>query len=468
MPKKTRRASIEPSAKMSRALNKSRKTGIKVVIDGITINPPKADEQVWRLRTSYNNVSYERKSRDDNGQINAAFIELIAVIESLQLGAAGLPEHANKELHIVIEKYIEQGGANNNWRGKTPKNRKEDFAHLIQIAKRENLKCSDISASVVRRYLSNATSSAKRAKGLIGVVRTFVKWGTSTGYFTHRQLEAVSNVAWSPPEGSNYKVAPTRREQSEIHYGGDGVRGGQVPTHEQVTSLAKEMQKYYLYGEAFAHVAANLGTRANETFIFTASKKVHEEGFGNYVDIANEVVRIHWQSGGRNGQGKRVTKSNRFRSVVIPPVENIRAGFDIYQWLRERSEDALKEQKKGTNPLALIFPSAQGQVWNADYFNSSVMRPALNGLGWRMPAYQDASGKDRHMYRFTLHSLRDRYGTTAADEWGYSERQLLEQGCWADPETVRSFYLGTDDSTHETVRSLHRNQARFRANKKAI
>lgn len=468
MPKKTRRASIEPSAKMSRALNRARTTGGKVVVDGITIKPPIGNEKIWRLRTSYNNISYERKSRDENGLINAAFLELISKIESLQLGTMGLPEHSNKELHVVIQKYIDQGGANHDWRGKTPKNRKEDFAHLIQLAKRENLKCSDMSASVVRRYLTNATNSSKRAKGLVGVIRTFVKWGTSTGYFTHRQLEVVSSVAWSAPEGSNYKVAPSRREQSEIHYGGGEIRGGQVPTHKQVLSLAKEMQKHYVHGEAFAHVAANLGTRANETFIFTASKKVHDDGFGNYVDISNEVVRVHWQSSGRTGQGKRVTKSNRFRSVVIPPVENIPTGFDIYTWLKTRSLEALKEQAAGTNPLALIFPSAKGHVWNPDYFNSSVMRPALDELGWKMPAYQDAAGNDRHMYRFTLHSLRDRYGTTAADEWGYSERQLLEQGCWSDPETVRSFYLGTDDSTHESVRSLHRNQARFKTGKKAI
>jgi hypothetical protein len=90
------------------------------------------------------------------------------------------------------------------------------------------------------------------------------------------------------------------------------------------------------------------------------------------------------------------------------------------------------------------------------------MRPALDNLDWRMPGNEDAAGKTRYMYRFTLHSLRDRYGTTAADEWGYSERQLLEQGSWMDPETVRSFYLGTDDKTYESVKNLHHQNARFK------
>jgi hypothetical protein len=68
-----------------------------------------------------------------------------------------------------------------------------------------------------------------------------------------------------------------------------------------------------------------------------------------------------------------------------------------------------------------------------------------------MPAYYDAAGKALHMYRFSLHSMRDRFGTTAADEWKYSERQLLAQGGWSDPETVRKFYLGTSDDTDEEV-----------------
>jgi hypothetical protein len=75
-----------------------------------------------------------------------------------------------------------------------------------------------------------------------------------------------------------------------------------------------------------------------------------------------------------------------------------------------------------------------------------------------MPAYFDADGKQKHMYRFTLHSMRDRFGTTAADEWGYSERQLLEQGSWADSQTVRKYYLGTTDETYLSVKVMHDKQ----------
>jgi hypothetical protein len=138
----------------------------------------------------------------------------------------------------------------------------------------ENLKCANLNASVVRRFLLQATASRNRANGIIGVVQTFVKWGIGAGYFTSQQLEEISHVTWTPPKGSVYKVAPTRREQSKLHFGTEESQGGEVPTHAQVNFLARELQKHYKHGEALIHVSANLGTRTNETFIFTADRKV--------------------------------------------------------------------------------------------------------------------------------------------------------------------------------------------------
>jgi hypothetical protein len=92
-------------------------------------------------------------------------------------------------------------------------------------------------------------------------------------------------------------------------------------------------------------------------------------------------------------------------------------------------------------------------------FTDVVIHPVSENLGWKMPAYFDADGKPLHMYRFSLHSMRDRFGTTAADEWKYSERQLLAEGGWSDPQTVRKFYLGTSDDTHEEVQALQKELA---------
>jgi hypothetical protein len=459
--KTPRRKPIEPDAKFARMLLKAQKLGQKLQTDEITIIPPNEKNKYWTLRASFRNMPKERSAKDTLGDVNAAYLDLSSELQALRNGAEGLPENSHHQLSEVIRGYIDQGGPKNEWRGKTPKNRTEDFAHLIKLSEKNSYKCEELNASVIRLYLTNATNSSKRAKGLLVTIRTFIKWGIGTGYFTTAQLETASRVVWRAPEGSNYKAAPSRREQSKLHFGTDDSAGGQVPTHEQVSAIATELQKHYKFGEALVHVSANMGTRANETLIFTASRKVFEERRGNFVDLQEEAVRVHWQYEQKQGaKTARVTKNNKFRSVVIPAVGMIETGFDVLGWLKQRSKEALEEQLAGTNPRALIFPSSAGEVINLNSFSTEKMRPTLTALGMKMPAYFDAAGKARYMYRFTIHSFRDRYGTTAADEWGYSERQLLEQGSWADAETVRKFYLGTTDATYQSVRDLHKKQSK--------
>ena len=206
-------------------------------------------------------------------------------------------------------------------------------------------------------------------------------------------------------------------------------------------------------------MSANIGTRANETFVLTADRKIYEQGLGNFVDLGARKVLVSWQYNTSNPDEPKPTKTKTRRTTVIPFVENIATGFDVFEWMRNRSEEALKEQAEGTNPLALLFPNRFGKVHKLHSFTDVVIHPASDSLGWKMPAYYDAAGKALHMYRFSLHSMRDRFGTTAADEWKYSERQLLAQGGWSDPETVRKFYLGTSDDTDEEVVALHNEMA---------
>ena len=133
----------------------------------------------------------------------------------------------------------------------------------------------------------------------------------------------------------------------------------------------------------------------------------------------------------------------------------IASGFDIRKWLEQRSIDALEEQRLGQNPNALLFPNSKGEYIKLHSFSVTYMKPVLESLNWRMAPYVDARGKVFRMNRFTLHALRDRFATTAADEWKYSERQLLEQGSWSDAQTVRKYYLGTTSETFDSVKQKH-------------
>jgi hypothetical protein len=265
----------------------------------------------------------------------------------------------------------------------------------------------------------------------------------------------VKKIRWSAPAGSSYQTRPTRRQQS-LQLAGTGAHdGGEVPTHDQVAQFAEACQHYYQFGEGLIHVAANTGPRASELFLFTASKAVADQNLGNLVDLANGVIVIRVQKNDDPTKAYKKTKSGMVRSVVIPSEHKIATGFNVRAWLEQRCSDALLEQQAGTNPLALIFPNSSGGVLDVNNFGTRVTGRAADKLSWRMTTYTTAQGKKRAMRRFTLHAMRDRFATTAVDEWNYSESELLDQGSWSDRQTVQKYYLGRTDKTLDAVKSRH-------------
>ena len=450
-----KRAPVEPGPSMEKAISRAKKSGNPFKADAISIEPPKGNRKTWRIRASFQGSQIERSAQDFPGAINAAFLEVHSILQSKQRGSIGLPQNGGERLWTVLEQYIENGGKDFKWNGKTRKNRREDFNHLIRLAKQRNISCAQMNSAILRDYLNTATNTKLRADHLKKMLRTFLKWGSTTGHFSTEQVLLVEQIAWTPPVGSGYVAALSRRQQSQHFYGTEENAGGEIPTHAQVVELANLCQAKYKHGAALIHISANIGTRANETFVLTADRKVYEQGLGNYVDLKNRKVLISWQFNEDVPDVPKPTKTKTRRTTVIPYVENIVTGFDVFDWMTRRSLAALEEQSQGKNDLALLFPNRFGKVQKLHSFTQVVMHPASEALGWKMPPYFDSSGKARHMRRFSLHAMRDRFGTTAADEWKYSERQLLAQGGWSNPETVRKFYLGTSDDTDGEVVALH-------------
>ena len=457
--KTAKRIPVEPDVAFIRGLKKAQMTGEVMIADGINICPPTKSHKNWRIKKSYKGTPIERSGGLTATETFAAYLEVKAILDSKNLGEQGLPENSNLLLKEVLETYLNQGGKDYRWKPKTRRLRRQDFNHLLALSGEEKLHCSELRASHLRDYLKRATKTQARAKHLKDILGTFIRWGQTAGYFTDQQTRYIDQVAWTPPKGSNYQAAPNRRRQSQLKFGTTEHEGGQVPTHEQVIALAKGVQQRYTHGYGLILVSCNMGSRANETLIYTADRAVHDAGLGNYVDCEEWVVLDHWQYSEETDKKHRTTKTGKMRAIVIPPVEIISSGFNVREFLKNRSDAALKEQAAGVNPLALIFPSATGKVLNLTSFGERTIRPACESLGWKM-GYEDADGKVLGMYRFTIHSLRDRYGTTAAQEWGYSDIQLLEQGGWSDLQTVRKYYIGTTDDTYKTVRDLHEELAK--------
>lgn len=454
--KTKKRIPVQPSEALLKELKYAEKNGTSFSVDGISITPPDAVKGNWRVRATIDGKTKERTSGSDYALVNAAYLELKNLREYSERGVLGLPEKGHYLLQDAISYYFEIGGPKGIWKHRTKKNRGEDFNHLVIMARANSIKCCELNAKTMREFLANATATQTRASTIESALRTFVDWGYVHGYFDKTQLEASKIVRWSPPEGSNYIKAPNRRAQSKQHFGDEDQEGGLVPTHDQVLELAEEVQKRYEYGKALILASANLGTRAAETLIYTASKKVASLGNGNYVDLANELVNVSFQLNDDPTLNSKTTKNGKRRKISIPHVENIATGFDLLKWLEERCVAALKEQSDGTNPLALIFPNKEGDTWTQHQVDMNLIRPSTDALGWKLPPYTDAKGKQRQLRRFTLHAMRDRFGVTAAEEWGYTDTELLQQGSWSDLSTVRKFYMGFTDLTQLSVQQKHK------------
>ena len=133
--KTPKRKPIEPSPKFAKSLEKALKTGDKLEVDGITIVPPTPSHVNWRVKVFFRSQLIERSGGKTLGMVNAAFLEVKTMLDSLHSGAIGLPEHGEQQLADVIIDYIEQGGKDNIWKQGTKDDREDDFNHLIKLAR---------------------------------------------------------------------------------------------------------------------------------------------------------------------------------------------------------------------------------------------------------------------------------------------------------------------------------------------
>jgi hypothetical protein len=357
-------------------------------------------------------------------------------------------EGSQKTVAQMIQSYFENLGPDGEWSSETLHDRASDFKQLIELGK--SVSCQGLNKHHLRQYI-NTAPTATRARHFKGIAGTLLRWGSATGYLTDEQAKLVLGLKWERPK--DYLFIPNRRDQAKTHDPlPSGAPRGNVPSHSQVSAWADKCAERYIHGAGLIHTAANLGLRSAELRILTADTRVALQGRGNLVNFDSGEVYVRFQIGRFTS---KLPKGSKQRDVVIPPVSKIATGFDVRDFLAKRSAAALEEQQNGTNPDALIFPNQYGQVWDASALRKSVWGPAASELGWKMKSYLRGDGKTIAMFRFTLHSLRDRFATTAVSEWNYAENQLLEQGSWEDSETVRRFYAGITDDTHGDVRKLH-------------
>jgi integrase len=117
-----------------------------------------------------------------------------------------------------------------------------------------------------------------------------------------------------------------------------------------------------------------------------------------------------------------------------------------------RIAEALAEREAGTNPLGLMFPSPRGKHWRSSNFARRVLLPAYQAVGWR-EATADAARKDTDGQRWTWHSLRHVFCTTALFTWNIEPADVSRLAGHANIRTTLDMYVGTTAGMLERARA---------------
>ena len=331
------RRPIEPPPKILKALTTGARRESVVRINEVSLIPPGGTRKYWRVKTHFGGVTFDAKTGATPGHAYAAYLDATQWLASQRAGYAGGPENEAVPLVEFIDSYIARRGPDGKWGERSQRDRTNDFKPLRDAADRRKVLCRDLNAALLREFVATA-GTANRGRTLINVTGTMLRFGRHAGYFTRDQADAIDGIRWVPPEG--YVQQASRRDQAKAQV--DIATGGNVLTHQQVAAWAEACQKRWTHGAALIHASALLGTRSGETRVLTASRDVADAGWGNYVALDRGEVLIRHQAGTGNGPKLGLPKNSKIRDIIIPTAAP--AGFNIWDWLPDRVEQALAEQ----------------------------------------------------------------------------------------------------------------------------
>lgn len=424
-----------------RRLRRAEKNRTVLILGGITIYPP--DKRgYWRLQRYVNGRAIGRSGGRTAESAYEAALRLEQEIENT---------YSHKLSGLTVEQiltlYLEGGGRTGMWAERTYRNRVADFRPLVELC--GTILIENFSIEMARRFVGTA-GTAKRHSHLKNVLGTFLKWVSGAGYLPagfSDQISLISYVGAAP--------RPTRRAQASMF---SDELDGEVPTHFQVENWARQCGLIVPDVAWMIRLAAVTGLRLSELLALTLDPEQAKKGQGNLIDLSSGHIRVTCQASS-NASGFIPPKRGKRRTVTIPPESHIPlSGLEnsnTEQVLKygPEPEFTLNQWIETQTPVeGLLFPNRKGGTWEISNLRGRVLAPAADKLGWRMETYETKRGP-RALYRFTFHSLRSRYATTAAGEWGFTRPQLQAQGGW-EAGVVERFYQRYDDNVTESVNKL--------------
>ena len=182
-----------------------------------------------------------------------------------------------------------------------------------------------------------------------------------------------------------------------------------------------------------ANTAAYTGLRQGELFALTTGQI---DPAARVIDVDRKVIEV---------SGKLLTgapKGRKRRKTIYPA--RTPQGYPLAEKIAARIQAARAEQKAGTNPLGLMFPSPRGTYWRSSNFDRRVLAPAYLAAGWRDPA---GNGP------WTWHSLRHVLCTTALFTWKLDATDVSAMAGHANVRTTLDMYIGTTAGVLDRART---------------
>jgi integrase len=206
----------------------------------------------------------------------------------------------------------------------------------------------------------------------------------------------------------------------------------EIPSRADVASLGQALGRRAPLYELMVSFAAYSGLRWGELVALTAGQ-ISEAG--RLVTADQKVIEI------RGHLYVEPPKGRKRRRTIYP--RRTPAGYPLAQLISRRIAEAGAEQAAGRNEGGLMFPSPTGKYWRSSNFNRQVLKEAYLATGWRRP---DGTS------RWTWHSLRHVFCTTALGAWGIEVADVSRLAGHANSRVTLEMYVGSVAGALERAR----------------
>ena len=286
--------------------------------------------------------------------------------------------------------------------------------------------CQDIKTRHTQAIV-NAAPTAGEGERVRRMVSAMVSAGLDGGYLANPRLAMVH---WQAGDRALPVPVVSVAGESELW-----VDAAEIPSDCDVAGLRRALGAGVRgpRDELMAYTAAYSGLRWGELAALTIGQ-VDEPG--REIAVDRKVVEV----GGR--LYLEAPKNRKRRKTIYPRLAP--GGYPLAERLSARVGEARAELEAGVNPFGLVFPSPMGKYWRSSNFSRRVLRPAYLAAGWR-----DCSGAGR----WTWHSLRHVFCTTALFTWKLEPRDVSRMAGHANVRTTLDMYVGSTAGVLERARA---------------